>query len=85
MALSGIWNTFSPAANSVFAPSQLQEVRAFCRVQEMERKEPEIDNLVKVLVDTLKAGTLAEVLEKTYDLQVQLPLLRGVLHVIQIM
>ncbi|KAF9179632.1 hypothetical protein BGZ51_006769 [Haplosporangium sp. Z 767] len=50
----------------------------------MDRREQEIDDLVRVLVDTLKAGMLAEVLEKTYDLQGRLPSLRHVLHVIQI-
>ncbi|KAF9949184.1 hypothetical protein BGZ65_007526 [Modicella reniformis] len=85
VALCGIWNTFSSAANEAFVPSKLQEVLALSGVQEMDKTDPEVDELVKVLVDTLKAGALAEVLEKTYDLQSRLPSLRRVLHVIQIM
>ncbi|KAG0316133.1 hypothetical protein BGZ97_007356 [Linnemannia gamsii] len=84
VALSGIWNTLSVAANQAFTPLQLQEVRALCKVQEMDRKEPEIDDLVKVLAEILETGTLEEVMEKTYDLQVQSPSLRCVLHVLQL-
>ncbi|KAF9143715.1 hypothetical protein BGX30_014964 [Mortierella sp. GBA39] len=83
--LSGIWNTFSVAANKAFIPFQLQEVRALCKVQEMDRKEPEVDDLVKVLADTLETSTLEEVMEKTYELQVQSPSLRRVLNVLQVM
>ncbi|KAH7046519.1 hypothetical protein BKA57DRAFT_439503 [Linnemannia elongata] len=83
-ALSGIWNTFSVSANTAFTPLQLQEVRALCKVQEMDRKKPEVDDLVKVLAETLETGTIEEVMEKTYDLQVQSPSLRRVLHVLQI-
>lgn len=57
----------SVAANKAFTPLQLQEVRALCKVQEMDRKEPEVDDLVKVLAETLETGTLEEVMEKTYD------------------
>jgi hypothetical protein len=85
VALSGIWNTLSVAANQAFTPLRLQEVRALCKVQEMDRKEPEIDDLVKVLAEILETGTLEEVMEKTYDLQVQSPSLRCVLHVLQVM
>ncbi|KAG9070683.1 hypothetical protein KI688_008222 [Linnemannia hyalina] len=84
VALSGIWNTFSVAANKAFTPLQLQEVHAFCKVQEMDKKEPEVDDLVKVLAETLETGTLEEVMEKTYDLQVQSPSLRRILHVLQV-
>lgn len=51
----------------------------------MDRKKPEVDDLVKVLAETLETGTIEEVMEKTYDLQVQSPSLRRVLHVLQIM
>lgn len=76
---------FPVSANTAFTPLQLQEVRALCKVQEMDRKEPEVDDLVKVLAETLETGTIEEVMEKTYDLQVQSPSLRRVLHVLQVM
>ncbi|KAF9272776.1 hypothetical protein BGZ88_004422, partial [Linnemannia elongata] len=75
---------FPVSANTAFTPLQLQEVRALCKVQEMDRKEPEVDDLVKVLAETLETGTIEEVMEKTYDLQVQSPSLRRVLHVLQV-
>ncbi|KAG0356734.1 hypothetical protein BG005_004308 [Podila minutissima] len=50
VALSGIWNTFSASANSMFGQSAMSEVKAFCYKEDMDERDSNIEKIAKALL-----------------------------------
>lgn len=80
VALSGVWNTFSATANSMFGQSATNEVKALCYKDDMDERDSNIEKLAKAL---LQAKTLNQMLNMLYTLMNDSPPYRGILQALE--
>ncbi|KAG0336144.1 hypothetical protein BG000_006887 [Podila horticola] len=80
VALSGVWNTFSATANSMFGQSATNEVKALCYKDDMDERDCNIEKLAKAL---LQAKTLDQMLNTLYNLLNDSPPYRGILQALE--
>ncbi|GJJ67730.1 hypothetical protein EMPS_00076 [Entomortierella parvispora] len=83
VALSGVWNTYSSTANSVFGQNSTEEVKAMCHIQSLDEKNTVLGEITDSMLD--KTSSLEEMLDETYHLQIAYPTYRRVIDVIQIL
>lgn len=80
--MSGIWNTFSACANSMFGPSATDEVKALCYMDSMDQRDGGVEHFIQGL---LQLKTLDHMLHRIYKLINDQPDYRGFLQALEML
>ncbi|KAF9355029.1 hypothetical protein BGX26_007059 [Mortierella sp. AD094] len=84
VCLSGIWNLYSKDLNKEFGPIKLQEAEKLCWAPHLDMETPDAARITQPLLEMLLDGKdVKDLLEYTYNLQLEHPRMRTTISVLQ--